>query len=546
MSTGKCDVSSIQRRMGRVSLMGLIGCGSAIAVIVLATILWRMGDPADSAATVQSTASGKEGRSGSLVVYCAAGMRYPLDEIAKRYQREYGVAVSLQYGGSNTLLNQLEVSRTGDLYLAADGYYIELARNKDLVDESLPLARMKPVIVVPAANPLGIESIADLVTKEARLGLGDPEAAAVGKKVRKLLSASGAWPAIESLARKKGVFKQTVNEVANAVKIGSVDAGLIWDSTVGQYPELRGIEVPELDRGESLVQIGVLRSSKRPTAALHFARYVAAHDRGLETFRSKGFRAVDGDVWEDHPRLVFFAGSVNRRALEPIIKRFEEREGVTVQTVFNGCGILTAQMQTLKSGGGSGFPDAYMACDVYYLDVVRELFQDDVVVSETDIVIVVQKGNPKRIERLEDLVRPGVRVAVGQPEQCTIGVLSRRLLESAGIYEKCLQNNVVTQTATSALLVPTVVTRSADATLAYRTDTLATRGEIDVVSIESEHAKAVQPFAVARTSPHKQLVRRLFSQIAQSRDIFEEAGFAWRLRESDRRRRSAQRGGGPS
>ena len=37
-----------------------------------------------------------------LLVYCAAGMRYPMEQIVADYQRECGVDVTVQYGGSNT------------------------------------------------------------------------------------------------------------------------------------------------------------------------------------------------------------------------------------------------------------------------------------------------------------------------------------------------------------------------------------------------------------------------------------------------------------
>ena len=33
-------------------------------------------------------------------------------------------------------------------------------------------------------------------------------------------------------------------------------------------------------------------------------------------------------MWEEVPQITFFAGSVNRRALEPIVAAFEQREGV--------------------------------------------------------------------------------------------------------------------------------------------------------------------------------------------------------------------------
>jgi ABC-type molybdate transport system substrate-binding protein len=330
---------------------------------------------------------------------------------------------------------------------------------------------------------------------------------------------------------RNGVFKPTVNEVANDVKIGSVDAGIVWDTTAAQYEELRAIPLPILDGGVAQVEICILNSAEDPTAALHFARYVAARDKGLPIFSEEGFEVVQGDVWQDVPEMTFFAGSVNRRALEPILKKFMAREGVTLNTVYNGCGILTGQMRVLAKNQDGTFPDTYMACDVYYLETVKEMFQEAVNVSDTDIVIAVAEGNPKNIESLSDLLNPGVRVAIGQPEQCTIGVLTKRLLKDAGIYEQLVKGNVVTQTETSALLVPSVVTKSADAALAYRTDTLAESDKVDTVTLDTELSKAIQPFSIARSSDQKYLGRRLYRTIARSREAFESAGFHWRLDE---------------
>ncbi len=472
------------------------------------------------------------GGSSNLVLFCAAGMRVPIEAICAEFERECGVHVDIQYGGSNTLLNQLQVSRAADLYLAADDAYLAIAREKGVVRESIAVAEMEPVIVVPRGNPGGIGGIADLLRPGVRVALGSPDQAAIGKATRKALRASGQWDALEQHARASGVFKPTVPDVANSVEIGSVDAGIVWSATALQYPGLEAIDTPELARGASRITIGVTSWSEPAATALNFARYVAASNRGLPVFAKLGYRPVDGDPWRLHPELTFFAGSVNRRALEPVIQRFEAREGVRVNTVYNGCGILTAQMRTIRGNDDPGFPDVYMACDVYYLDTVAELFGEGTRLSQTDIVIAVAKGNPKRIQRLSDLARPGIRVAIGQPEQCTIGVLTRRLLESVDLYQKLLQDNVVTQTASSAMLVPAVITGAADATLAYRTDTLAEAERIDAVTIDAPLAKAVQPFAVARTTPYRHLAERLFLELRDARADFEAAGFHWRLSEN--------------
>ena len=464
----------------------------------------------------------------ALTFFCAAGIRQPVEAVAKEYLEEYGVRINLDYGGSNTLLSRIETARTGDLYLAADESYIKTAREKGLVAESIPLARMKPVIAVAEGNPKKIKTIEDLLRKDVRTVLGNPDQAAVGKRTRKLLKASGHWTRLESLVRETGTFQPTVPEVANTVKIGGADAAIIWNTTTKIVDGIDAVEVPELDRGEVLVTVGILKSASSATEALKFARYLAAKNRGLRKFKEFGFNPVQGDDWAEVPELTFFCGAVNRRAVEQAIKKFQVREGVQVNTVYNGCGILTAQMKTIREKKLTGFPDTYMACDKYYMEAVDGLFQDAVDISDTEVVIAVPKGNPKGIQKLADLTQPGVRVAVGQPDQCTIGVLTRQVLEAEKIHDEVMKN-VVTRTATSALLIAPITTGAADASLAFLTDTKSESEKVDVVRIPSEAAKAIQPLGIARASRNKQLARRLMQAITRSRSSFEKAGFHWRL-----------------
>jgi ABC-type molybdate transport system substrate-binding protein len=277
-----------------------------------------------------------------------------------------------------------------------------------------------------------------------------------------------------------------------------------------------------------------LTSSEHPTEALKFARYTGAKDKGLKIFQDNGYEVMEGDVWEETPELTFFAGAVNQRALTPIIREFELREGVTVNTSFNGCGILTGTMRGIQDQDtGRGFPDIFMACDVYYLDQVQEWFGNGVNISDTDIVIAVPKGNPAGIESLKDLAKPGVRVALGEPKQCTIGVLTQHLLKTEGLWETMQANkNIVTQTPSSAMLVPSVIAQSADATLAYKTDCQAEKDKLQIIPIDSPAAKAVQPYSISKSSQKKQMARRLYEAIARNRDKFESAGFNWRLSEN--------------
>ncbi|MCA9178766.1 MAG: substrate-binding domain-containing protein [Planctomycetales bacterium] len=546
------------RRAGQVSSFFVVSIAAVLLLIAFGAALFGLGSsggvPAPGGTVSQASNSGQTGESGesgdsskandteggstktprdrstsSLLMYCAAGMRLPVEQIAKDYEREYGVSVQLQYGGSNTLLSQLTIARTGGLYLAGDDSYIQMAQDSGLVKEAIPLATMRPVIAVKKGNPKQIRGVDDLLRDDVTTVVGNPDQAAIGKKTRSLLTKSGHWERLERHITDTGVFKPTVPEVANDVKLGSIDAGIVWDSTLALYPDLEAIRVPELDAGTALVSVGIITGEEHPQEALKFARYLAASDRGLVTFEKSGFEVVEGDVWAERPEITFFCGSVNRRAVERLLRNFEQREGVVVNTVYNGCGILTAQMKTIRDQRqGAGFPDTYMACDRYYLDNVKEWFQEDVDISDTEVVIAVPKGNPANIRSLKDLTKEGMRVAIGQPEQCTIGVLTLDLLKAEGIMDEVMKN-VVTQTATSALLLPTVTTRSVDAALTYATDTQAEGDKVDTIAIHSEAATAVQPFAIASSSQHKELSRRLYRTVAAARTTFEAVGFHFRL-----------------
>jgi molybdate transport system substrate-binding protein len=233
-----------------------------------------------------------------LMVLCAASMKAPVDQIAKDYESEFGTRVQTQFGGSQTLLAGVEISRVGDLFIPADDSYIAIARKKELVQETFAIGSMRPVLVVRKGNPLEVKSLDDLLSKEARIAQGNPDAAAIGKITRETLTPLGKW---EPLEKRTIVFKPTVNDVANDLKVGSVDAGLIWDAMVQQYPELEIVPTPEFASVSSKLVATVLSTAKHSQTALHFARYLTARDKGLLQFKKFGFETADGEPWNASP-----------------------------------------------------------------------------------------------------------------------------------------------------------------------------------------------------------------------------------------------------
>lgn len=273
----------------------ILGSLVLLAVLILAFV--RMGGPGSGAVTLGEP----------LVLYCAAGVRPAIDEIVGRYTAEFGARVAIQYGGSGTLLGQIEVNPRGDLYLAADDSYVSMGLAKGLLAESIPLATQHPVIGVRAGNPRGIASIDDLLAPGVSFALANPDAAAIGRVTRNTLQPLGLWAGLESACR---VFKPTVSELAADVKIGAVDAAIIWDCTAAQVEGIEAVEVSALAGSTRSIEIAVLTASEHPASALHLARYIAARDRGGEVFDRLGYGGLARDAWADCPQLLLNTGSM--------------------------------------------------------------------------------------------------------------------------------------------------------------------------------------------------------------------------------------------
>jgi molybdate transport system substrate-binding protein len=318
-------------------------------------------------------------------------------------------------------------------------------------------------------------------------------------------------------------YRTTVNDVANDLVVGAADAGIVYDAVLHTYPQLEAIHISELEPAVSNVAIGVIASSRQPSAALHFARYVAATDRGQKHYLQQGFQVATGDTWAEVPEISLFAGSMLRPAIEHTITEFEKREGVRVNRVYNGCGILVAQM---KSGQR---PDAYFACDREFMNQVPDLFPAPIDVSENELVILVQKGNPQKIADLNDLARKGLRIGVGHEKQCAMGWLTQNTLKEGGVQKEVMEN-VTVQTPTGDMLVNQIRTGSLDAAVVYLSNAAGAGEELDAIRIRGiECSIAIQPFAVSKETRYPQLTARLFERLcsAESRESFEAEGFRW-------------------
>lgn len=218
-----------------------------------------------------------------LVMFCAAGMKAPVSRIAEQYEKEKGVTIQLQFAGSGTLLSNLQVA-PGDIYLAADSSYMDEARKRELITETFAVAEMKAGLGVPEGNPKQLRSLSDIRKADVRVAIGNPEAASIGRFTKKIMTQHGAWKGFEPTA-----LFPTVNELANAIKLNTVDAVILWDAIAHQYSEIDFVALPEFDAEIKDVTIAVTKSAKKADLAREFCLYLSASDKGGVIFEEEGY-----------------------------------------------------------------------------------------------------------------------------------------------------------------------------------------------------------------------------------------------------------------
>jgi molybdate transport system substrate-binding protein len=163
----------------------------------------------------------------SITVFCGSASKPAMEEIAGLFEKEKNIRVNMTFGGSGTLLSQIELSKKGEIYLPGSPDYIIIGNRKKLLVENSDkiVAYLVPAIITPAGNPKGIGSLADLAKPGIKVGIGNPRTVCLGLYGIELLKANHLLG---------GVMKNVVthgascSKTANLAAMNKVDAVLGW------------------------------------------------------------------------------------------------------------------------------------------------------------------------------------------------------------------------------------------------------------------------------------------------------------------------------
>lgn len=239
-----------------------------------------------------------------------------------------------------------------------------------------------------------------------------------------------------------------------------------------------------------------------------------------------GGRSGGGPATGEPIRLVAFVGSASQPPTTGAKEAFEAMHpNITIDVTFGGSGTLLNQMMLEEMG------DLYMPGSDDYMDKAEA---QGAIVPETRTIVAylvpaicVQNGNPKNIQSLADMGRPGVTVGLAEPGAVCLGDISNEALRSAGVEEQ-VKANCITYARSCAQTQQLVQLGEVDAIIGWDAFKSWAPDDIDIIVLAPEHLRVRNiPIAVSIYSEHREAAQEFIDFIAsqEGKDIFARHGY---------------------
>ena len=150
-----------------------------------------------------------------------------MEEAAQTFEKKTGIKVYLTLGGSGTVLSQMKLSQSGDLYIPGSPDYMVMAERDGVVDpDSVKIITyLVPAISVQKGNPKNIQSLADLAKPGIEVGIGNPEAVCVGLYAYEILEYNNMLTEVGSNIV---TYAESCDKTASLIALKVVDAVIGW------------------------------------------------------------------------------------------------------------------------------------------------------------------------------------------------------------------------------------------------------------------------------------------------------------------------------
>ncbi|HEU5430672.1 MAG TPA: molybdate ABC transporter substrate-binding protein, partial [Thermomicrobiales bacterium] len=253
----RLGVRSIMPTLLALTSVLAIGPGVATRAQPASAIACAPASPAASpAATVPASpvaphAAEFPAAGGQLTVFAAASLTDAFNDMKQSLEAAHpGLTITYNFAGSQALVTQLQQGAKADVFASANDVQMKAAiANGSIAGAPVVFARNVLTIIVPAANPAGIATAADLAKPGLKLVLAAP-AVPAGKYAREAIcklaadSANGEGFAAKVAANVVSE-EEDVRDVLAKVHLGEADAGIVYvTDAMSAGAAVRTIDIP--------------------------------------------------------------------------------------------------------------------------------------------------------------------------------------------------------------------------------------------------------------------------------------------------------------
>lgn len=224
--------------------------------------------------------------SPALTVSAASNLQPAFTELGTLFEKSTGTRVSLNFGATGSLAQQIVQGAPVDLFAAADRVTVDdLASRGFILSDSVQVyARGRLVIYTRADSSLPIQSLADLSNSVIqRIAMANPARAPYGVAAREALQNAGMWNTLES----KIILADNIQQTQQYADTGSVDVA-ITALSLASGSKGKWIIIPS-NLHKSIEQaLGVVKGSPNERAARAFAAFVTSAE-GQAVLKKHGY-----------------------------------------------------------------------------------------------------------------------------------------------------------------------------------------------------------------------------------------------------------------
>ena len=237
----------------------------------LAVVLVGLGLSACGGSDDSSSAGGEP-----LTVFAAASLTEVFPELDPE--------PSYNFAGSDELAVQIREGAPADVFASANARYPDELFDEGLVEEPQVFATNRLVLIVPAANPAGIDSVEDVTEPGVKLVVAG-ESVPVGEYTREVLGTLGLEAALDNVVSNEDDVKGVVSKVS----LGEADAGFVYATDAAVAGEdVQVIDLPEESQPPIEYKIAVVSDSDAQDEAQAFVDLVLS-DEGQQQLAAAGF-----------------------------------------------------------------------------------------------------------------------------------------------------------------------------------------------------------------------------------------------------------------